>query len=205
MKLRLAKKKDIVELISNYHNEIHTKIFTNKEMAENVLKKYLANIRLDYHGVVDILNIDEKLIPDDMRNKFNICVISYVGKYSENRSSAHIDIINRIKTGQIDFGLLIFKRCRDKILCDKFHDVGSKAWANNLIQTDGKSIFIDDSEDHYKSVQSMNIPNLKSILFKGNKNNLIDLIKKEMILDSNFYKSKYIKYKHKYLNKKILV
>ncbi len=204
MESRLSKK-DIVELISNYHNEIQTKVFTNEKMAENVLKKYSANIRLDYHGIVDILNIDEKLIPDDIRNKFNICVISYVGKYSENRSSARLDIIDRIKTGQIDFGLLIFKRCRDKIICDNFHDVGSKAWANSLIQTNGKSIFIDDSEDHYKSVQSMNIPNLKSIIFNGNKKELIDLIKKEMVLNAGSYYIKYIKYKHKYLNKKNLL
>lgn len=190
-------KNDIVEIIFKKDGEINYKIFKNIQLAETILQKYYANIRLDYHGVVDKTQIDQKLT-DNKNNK--ICVISYVGKYSDKRLSTRLDIINRIKSGQVDFGILIFKRCREFPQCNVFHQEGSKAWANKFIKMSDKAIFLDDSEDHYHSVKNLNIPNLKSILFKGDYDDLVKIIKEEFPVEGGSYYTKYCKYKNKYLS-----
>ena len=136
------------------------------------------------------------------RAKHIICVISYVGRNSNMRIPLREDIMRRIETGQVDFGIIVFKRCLEPILCDKYYDTGSKAWINSLLGTLGNAIFIDDAEDHYNSVKSMNIPNVKAILlpYKGDDKILIDLLKKELALMSGCYYEKYVKYKTKYLS-----
>ena len=93
-----------------------------------------------------------------------ICIISFVGKYSETRIEALEDIKNRIETGQVDFGVLVFKRGKGGTdNSNTFHEAGSKAWVNSLLKINNKAIFIDDSEDHVLSVRSANIENLKVI------------------------------------------
>lgn len=196
-------KYDIVELISEHKGQIQSKIFKDQETAERILKKYNADIRLDYHGVTDITKKDYMLLPKENRDKNKICVISYVGKFSDKRVSTRLDVIERIKTNQIDFGILIFKRCRDKDVCNVFHDVGSKAWINKLLSMNQHAIFIDDSEDHYYSVKSLRIPNLKSILFNGKDEDLVNLIQNEIGMKGGYY-DKYMKYKSKYIQYKKL-
>lgn len=193
-------KYDIMEIIFKKENQIQYKIFKKKENAEDTLNKYSADIRLDYHNVLDLTGPYQPLMSNQDRGKHIICVISYVGKNSDRRIEARKDIMRRIETGQIDFGILIFKRCLEPILCNKFHDVGSKAWVNFLLGTRGNAVFIDDSDDHYNSVRSMNIPNLKAILFKERDDEvLLKLINDELLLMTGGYYKKYIKYKTKYL------
>ena len=157
---------DLMEIIYKRNDEAIHKIFKNQINAEKILNKYTANIRLDLHGVTDLLNFDEQLIPDDLRETNKITIISYVGKYSDNRLGARKEVKERIKTGQIDFGVLVFRRGRRRDPSrNMFHESGSKAWANQFINTNGPAVFIDDGEDHYESVKSMNIDNLKCILF----------------------------------------
>lgn len=166
---------DLIELIYKDNNKILYKIFKEKDkkQAIKILQTLTANIRLDYHGVADLINDTDKIIES---NQYNICIISYMGTHSENRIKTRLELIKRIENFQINFGIINFVRCEDKKAKNIFHEPGSKAWINSLIKTGDKAIFIDDSLDHYNSVKSLNIKNLQSYLFKGNKNELVKLI-----------------------------
>jgi hypothetical protein len=169
---------DLVELIYKKDGQMKCEVFTNKTVktAEKMLKTFTANIRLDYHGVIDLTEVNDPLIPKDKRDKYQICAISFTGTQSEQRMKTREDIMKRIESGQINFGIINFVRCYDKKQCSTFKEPGSKAWVNSLIRTGSGAIFIDDSNDHYQSVQSLNIKNLKAILFKGIKKDLLKII-----------------------------
>jgi hypothetical protein len=86
------------------------------------------------------------------------------------RTRARAEIVERLRTGQVAFGILTFTR-GNKIKKTGRRDLvtshGTKAWVNSLVQTADKSVFIDDGEDHIRSTDSLRIKNLKSILFVG--------------------------------------
>lgn len=145
------------------------------KQCENLLSMLTYNIRLDYHGVVDLFDVNEKI----SQNK--ICVVSFVGKHSKIRLFAQNDIKSRIASGQVDIGILIFKRGfkgSKKYHC--FTDIGSKAWVNKFIKIEkGKNaIFVDDSYDHVASVGSIKLLNFTSYhLIERQKNSVTDLLK----------------------------
>ena len=71
----------------------------------------------------------------------------------EFRELAYQEIQRRIKTGQIDWGVTIYKsKEKKKGEPFKFHSEGSKAWFCKLIKAD---YFFDDALDHVKSVESL--------------------------------------------------
>ena len=195
-------RKDIVEIISDdnikiYSAKEHEEAF-NAISKKNVSKKNIS-LRLDFHGVLDTISSTIKLT--NLGLGIDICVISYVGKFSQMRVHVRNEIKERIKSGQIKFGILVFKRRRGEI----YTKPGSKAWTNlALSQNKLSAYFIDDSIDHIESTNSLNIQNLTCIqMMKGD--NLIALIHDLNLLDlsgGGYYK-KYIKYKTKYLNAKI--
>lgn len=145
---------DITDEICELITFSESVIITNHNL--NYLKDYLSNnpvsIRLDLHNVLDTIDSGVKI-----GNYDNICCISFVGRKSAIRKLAADEIRKRINC-QIKYGILIFKRGGNN-----FHEIGSKAWINNLIPVpiNDTGIFIDDSQDHCESVESLNINGLK--------------------------------------------
>jgi hypothetical protein len=148
--------------------------YINPLEAQQHLSKHPANIRMDLHGVLDILPKDVQLVANREINK--IVCISFVG--DNTRTEAIKDIRDRILTGQIDYGVLVFTRGRGK---DRFTftDEGSKAWVNKNIPSFTPSLFIDDSTDHLRSTKHL-IPDMTTCtLFNtGIVKQLLDIVKK---------------------------
>jgi len=176
-----------MELIYKEGSEIVHTIYTNIEDAENCLKGLRAELRLDYHNVIHLIDHKTVIFPEE--NEFNICVISYVRKFSKFRQNNRKDIKRRIESGQIDFGILVFRRDYNKNSNFTFHVPGSKAWTNKLLQNNGNIVFIDDGLDHIESVKSLNINNLSTVLFwSRDGSTLLHLLKNKIngILESKY-------------------
>ena len=160
--------KDILELITEDSFTIFN-ISQIKE-AEVVLKNLEADIRLDLHKTLDTLD-------DDVKLPGSSCCVSYVGRLTETRIGAREEIQERIKSGQLIFGALVFARGSRKNpeAANKFTDPGSKAWFNQLVQGTN-TIFVDDSDDHVLSVESIGVTSFQ--LYP--ENNLLVLLKNVM-------------------------
>ena len=107
--------KDIAELIFLEEGTIKHLIFKNQEEAESYLTNFKADLRFDLHGVLDTVDHNKEILPQNIRIKKSICVISYVGRFGKIRDHAKEDITKRILSKQIDFGVLIFNREKVKI------------------------------------------------------------------------------------------
>jgi hypothetical protein len=148
---RSIRLKDILEMIiPDGNGECVSMYFYNEQSAVDELQKWEANIRLDLHNTLDTVDPRE-ILPT---NSVNICCISYVGNITQTRTQARLDIINRIKSGQIKFGALVFKRGPHK--------------------DPQKVLFVDDSKDHVDSVCLLG--HVKSILLQQH-HNLRDILK----------------------------
>lgn len=149
---RVVRGKDILEWVT----VDSFKCFSEDEqsLAEQLLKENPSQFRLDLHKTLDTIDPKETL-PD------HTCCVSYVGSLTQTRIGARLDIQNRIKTGQLKFGVLVFKRGshRDPEAANRYQEVGSKAWFNRCVpNVKGKvSVFVDDSNDHVLSVKSVGI------------------------------------------------
>jgi len=160
---RILKKnsKNLIEIITKKK----VKIFNENDLQK--IYTYLKKLRnggvvLDYHGVLDTVEPDYKLF---LNNKINVVCCSYVGRYSKNRINARKDLLKRIKEKQINWAVLVFKRSRGKNK-NFYHEIGSKAWFCKTINCE---VFIDDSKDHVKSVESID-NNINSLLITKKKN-----------------------------------
>ena len=157
---RCRKKRDadLVELLTSEGTVIYSE--NEIENAEKELSKLKISVRLDLHGVLDLLTLNDDVGDSSM-------VLSYVGKLTRTRTNAKVEILNRIKAKQVKFGVLVFKRGKKGTGKEyKFIAPGSKAWVNKLIKFESKSLFIDDSLDHFKSVKSLNLNGLEAIHLK---------------------------------------
>jgi hypothetical protein len=119
----------------------------------------VANIRMDLHGVLDVIPPDIALVEDRTKNR--IVCISYVTE--KTRDEAVKDIQERVLKGQIDYGVLVFNRGRGKERFT-FTEEGSKAWVNQQIPCDGPCLFVDDSTDHLRSTSHL-LPSMTCTLF----------------------------------------
>jgi hypothetical protein len=149
--LKMFKENHIIEIIRNTRKPY--KIFDKEDEAIKYLEQLTANIRLDYHGVLDIIPPDIPLLTEN-RELNSICAISFVGRTSPTRTDVRNDLMLRIKNNQIDFGILIFNRGNTKNK-NIFTSIGSKAWVNKHISCHSpkKCLFLDDSNDHIRSTQ----------------------------------------------------
>lgn len=131
--------------------------FTNPADVEKALHdmnfRSDVPIRLDLHDVLDTTEPNEKL------SKHRICGLSYVGNITKTRISARLDMQERIASGQILYGVLVFKRGKDKH--NPYIEIGSKAWFNTLLDNSCDPLFIDDSIDHVISVQSVGVKSVQ--------------------------------------------
>lgn len=164
---------DVIEIITK---DLDILYYDNADKASEALKSLTADVRLDLHKTLDTISSDTKLSIE------SVCCISFVGYFTQTRIDARTDIMDRIKTQQIRFGILVFKRGskKDPLGCERFHEIGSKAWVNNILGSDtDKVLFVDDSDDHVYSVQSIN-SKIKSIKIR-NGDDLLSLIQKHYL------------------------
>lgn len=135
--------------------------------AELFLSTMPAVLRLDLHNTLDTVDPDVNIFPSS-------CCISFVGRLSQRRLQARLDIQERIDTGQIKYGVLVFMRGkRDQV----FLEDGSKAWFNRVVPTEEglAPLFIDDSLDHIMSVQHVGVRSVRILPTDA----LVDLISLE--------------------------
>ncbi len=109
-----------------------------------------TSVRLDYHGVLDILPFSESL-PEG----HSYCTISYVGLNGEKHHQTKSELLERIQKGQILFAVLVFRKGYKRKEKRAYTVPGSKAWVNaHLLEVPGKSTyFIDDHKEHLMSTQ----------------------------------------------------
>lgn len=136
---------DLIEIIDNRHRDgITCTSYSNIEIILESLSELYAEIVLDLHGVLDTVSPQKKL------SLGNIACCSFVGRHSKTRKLARHEIINRIVTKQILWGVLVFKRKEKKK--SPYTVIGSKAW---FCKTINAQFFVDDSLDHIVSVRSI--------------------------------------------------
>ena len=149
---RVERNKDILEWVTADSYKCYQEHEQNA--AEELLSLHPSQFRLDLHKTLDTVDPKEILPP-------HTCCVSYVGSLTQTRINARVDIQNRIHTGQLEFGVLVFKRGshKDPEEANRFQQIGSKAWFNRCVPgVKGRvSVFIDDSLDHVLSVQSVGI------------------------------------------------
>jgi hypothetical protein len=185
----MDKNKDLIEII--FSDKIILFIENDIDKAEKFLNNLRMDIRLDLHGVLDLLENNKNIINiESDRKNYIIGAISYVGRLSNTRNKARQDIQNRIISGQINYGILIFKRGkRKKNKKIYFIDPGSKAWVNkNLLYFPNIiTLYIDDGADHTESTKFLlNLDNkyklIKIFLFKNKKSDdLLKIINNEIL------------------------
>lgn len=202
----------------------------NKEISCNDedIKKYMTKKKLfpnddqkvyvfDLHNVLDKINKDFP-IKDGKSNRLVICC-SYVGYNTDIlKSRARTTILEKIKSKQIDYGVLVFNRgkrikkekkltkdisskARIKIKRELTENIGSKAWFCNLVNCD---MFFDDGKDHIDSVRKYTNSQVFHVVEPYVEENIIKFINdniNKMSGGFNFY-IKYLKYKNKYLTLK---
>jgi len=154
---------DLLELITPKYTTVVSR--SQHAAAEEYLKACCADIRLDLHGVLDLVNPDTPILVGDPRATNRICAISYVGRDTPMRRTARDELLARIKSGQIDFAILIFERGSKSEKNDKTFTVpGSKAWVNAHLSCTTKCLFLDDSNDHVQSTKSLAAENIDAQL-----------------------------------------
>ena len=174
-------KNDLIEFI--FKDGVIVLSIDEEILAIDILSKLRIDIRLDLHDVLDIMDDETKLLSNEDRKLYKIGALSYVGRNSKTRNIARNDIMDRIDIGQIDYGILVFKRGR-KDSQNTFTEAGSKAWVNRYLYHDPGilTIFIDDGEDHIESTKYFLGQNnyyefIKPLLFESEREeDLLDLI-----------------------------
>jgi hypothetical protein len=166
---------DVLEIITYDNIQRFQSNTKEAEYALSLLPE--TDIRLDLHGVLDLTEYTDVLVEKNI----SVCGISYVGNMTATRIQARVEFQSRIKSGQVQFGLLVFRRGRRKGTSEErnsFHDPGSKAWANTHIKLRNNGMFVDDSTDHVESVKSKKIPGMKSVHFNLTRKKLIEMLMK---------------------------
>jgi hypothetical protein len=176
----IRQEKDVVQFI--YQNQDGNVVWnTITRLTMDLLTRNISNfvnehtqgraqqqwLFLDWHGVVDTTNVNVRL---SNNVKVPICVISFVKRNSRIREVARDEIVNRISTGQIACGCLVFERPKPKpSQMTETQLFGSKAWLINQftenMNKNARCMFIDDSEDHVQ-VASINCwPQVNCVLY----------------------------------------
>ena len=104
--------KEIVEVI---HGQTEVKLNTTDDtinylQKNNLIKKENEQFYVfDLHNVLDLLDQKYQINRND---KQKIICCSYVGRYSDLRDLARREIKARIASGQIDWGVLVFREVK---------------------------------------------------------------------------------------------
>jgi len=138
--------KDIAILVT----EEGSQTFTDGSTFQKALAEARANEQLNRPIVVDFHNVLDT-VPSTTVVSPGIVCLSFVKRTSHYmRQKTTRDILARIKTKQIRYGVIVFERGKgnDVYTCSS---IGSKAWFCQLVNA---KIFIDDSLDHVASVSN---------------------------------------------------
>jgi hypothetical protein len=161
----------IAELITDKENLLYYP--SNAESLFERVKNFPSpSLVLDLHNVLDTTKYDQILGE-------NICALSFTGRNSKIRDQAREELKGRIATGQIMYGVLVFKRQKGK-KANTFQAPGSKAWFLKNLPTDEK-LFVDDSEDHCESAKSLGLPYLSVLQYDLNSESLLEGIQRILL------------------------
>ena len=188
--------------------ECNSKEITQYMAKNNLLPKSSQTVIVfDLHNVLDKINNDTPIKNGD-DSKLVICC-SYIGYRNERlKERAKIDMLRRIKNGQIDYGILVFKRGKrikkKKRIKGKSKEltnrIGSKDWFCKKVNC---NIFFDDGLDHIESVKEYTSAEAILVSRDLNEEELTKLINEKITtLTGGKYYFKYLKYKTKYLKLK---
>jgi hypothetical protein len=130
-----------------------------------LLNKHLDNldklICLDFHGVTDLYNDNEK-IPSNLPK----CVISYIGGSPKTILNTTNIIKSRLISNEIILGIIVYKK-------DSIPSCGTKGWIISKFIDANKNIkihFIDDSKKNIQCVDNVKSNNIKTYYINKNKN-----------------------------------
>jgi len=145
-----------------------------------ILNKYLINldklICLDFHGVTDLYDINEK-IPSNLPK----CVISYIGGKPKTILDTTNAIKSRLMTNEIILGIIVYKK-------NSIPSCGTKGWIISKFIDINKSIkihFIDDSKKNIECIDNIQSGNIKTYFINKHKNPKTYLTKILNTLDVN--------------------
>jgi hypothetical protein len=139
-------------------------------------------LALDFHNVTDIVSPDQPIfsLPGAAsQTPLPKAVVSYVGAAGKIRDATRASIQQRIRTGQVNIGVLVFKKIRasavtaptdaeranpNLFVASKRHAVELLLRYNGGVQ---KCLFVDDSEDNVAVVASCGDPRVQTLHFPG--------------------------------------
>lgn len=140
---------DLLEVIETQT----TRSYTNIQKAQHHLQSLPeTSVRLDFHGVLDTL-----LPSQPLPSHHTYCVISFVGPTGITRNLVRQQIQERIETGQILFGVLVFQKGYTRQEKRSFIAPGGKAWVHAQLPKLPTSpiYFLDDHMEHIRSAQTL--------------------------------------------------
>lgn len=147
---------DMAILVTGKGSQIFTFAQTS-EFQKAVEKQYNGPtiVVVDFHNVLDTVPPKTAVHPD------MVC-LSYVKRSSHfMRQKTTRDMLTRIQTKQIHFGVIVFERGKDNDVYN-FSSIGSKSWFCEMVNA---KTFIDDSLDHAASVSNQ-CKNTNTILIR---------------------------------------
>ena len=157
--------KTYVDFITKHSTDTIRINIDDNDSIIKLLNKYLNNldklICLDFHGVTDLYNIDEK-IPSNLPK----CVISYIGGKEKTILDTTSTINSRLKSNEIIFGIIVYNK-------NNTPSCGTKGWIISKFIDVNKNIkihFIDDSKKNIQCIDNVKSDNIKTYYINKKKN-----------------------------------
>ena len=157
--------KTYIDFITKYSNNTIKIDLNNDSDITNILHTHFKNINklicLDFHGVTDLYNDDEK-IPSDLPK----CVISYIGGNPETIKNTINTIKPRILSGELILGIIVYNK-------NNIPTCGTKGYIISKIIDVNKNMniyFIDDSMKNIECVENVKSDNIKTYYINKFKN-----------------------------------
>ena len=153
---------DFITKSSNKTIRINT---TNENDIINLFKQYFDNVDklicLDFHGVTDLYDDNEK-IPSDLPK----CIISYIGGSPKTILNTTTTIKKRLLSDDIMLGIIVYNK-------NDIPSCGTKGWIVSKIINTHENIkihFIDDSKKNIQCIDNVKSNNVKTYYINKKKN-----------------------------------
>ena len=152
-----VEEKTYIDFITKSPNDTMRININDNNSIIKLLNKYLNNldnlICLDFHGVTDLYDIDEK-IPSNLPK----CVISYIGGNPKTILDTTNAIKSRLMSDEIILGIIVYKK-------NNIPSCGTKGWIISKFIDVNKNIkihFIDDSRKNIECIENVKSNNIKT-------------------------------------------